>query len=260
MTEEYFKSRRQLVMWSGILFAFQTVGLDLESLKSATGTLGTAYRLITRPDLVPFVIIVLVGYFLVRFAIEYFRCDEASRRLRVSRVDAYLTAGIALSSLILFGFTRVGVSILREIERMGNQDWIPWAPYGYPVGLLVLLAASFWRGNEGAHLDHVVRESEKVLNSEDMSKIYHGYHLQLGLIELFYVSLLGGACLTAAAAYHATSILLLRVIFVPLSFATPVAGYLLGKKVFRRRPDAEKREIVEKIWRIEGVGDLDNYS
>jgi hypothetical protein len=99
LTEEYHKSRRQLVLWSGILFAWELIGINLEDV---TGEIGGVAKSIKSPQAIPWMLLVLVAYFFYRLIIEWLQCESQRRHRMVSRVDFMISLGIALMAFFLF--------------------------------------------------------------------------------------------------------------------------------------------------------------
>lgn len=60
---EYHKARKQLMLWAGILFIWELVGIDLEKAKESGGNAGAIISAIKSPQAVPWVLLILVVYF-----------------------------------------------------------------------------------------------------------------------------------------------------------------------------------------------------
>jgi len=52
------------MLWSGILFIWELVGIDLEKAKEAGGNAGAIIGAIKSPQAVPWALLILVAYFL----------------------------------------------------------------------------------------------------------------------------------------------------------------------------------------------------
>jgi hypothetical protein len=93
-----------LVLFSAILLFWEYVGIQLHQ-----GTAATEAELpfktkitILNPEAIPVVLSLAVIYFLVRFFIELYQCDETLRAARPARIDKWLSLGISAAALIVF--------------------------------------------------------------------------------------------------------------------------------------------------------------
>lgn len=87
LSPEYHKARKQLMLWAGVLFIWELVGIDLEKAKETEGNVGALVRAIKSPQAIPWVLLILVGYFLFKYSVGWYQCSERRRNLRVSRID-----------------------------------------------------------------------------------------------------------------------------------------------------------------------------
>ena len=53
LTPEYHKARKQLMLWAGILFIWELVGIDLERAKEAGGNAGSVIAALKSPQAIP---------------------------------------------------------------------------------------------------------------------------------------------------------------------------------------------------------------
>jgi hypothetical protein len=98
LSNEYHKARKQLMLWSGILFIWELVGVDLNKAGTSGGNIGTLISSIKSPQAVPWVLLVLVAYFAFKLRIEWRQCSEARRQVPEAIQDyyiAFIVAGIA---------------------------------------------------------------------------------------------------------------------------------------------------------------------
>lgn len=104
LSDAYHKARRSLALFSGILIAWEYVGISVGDPEAgATGTLpGDVTVAIRNPEVVPVVIVLLVLFFAARLTIEWWQCDPHRRELLASRVDLFLTFGLAGFSVLIF--------------------------------------------------------------------------------------------------------------------------------------------------------------
>jgi hypothetical protein len=87
LTPEYHKARKQVMLWAGILFVWELIGIDLEQVKKAGGYTGALITAIKSPQAVPWVLFILVAYFLFKTTVEWHQCSAARRNLRISQID-----------------------------------------------------------------------------------------------------------------------------------------------------------------------------
>src|SRR4051794_36387991 len=87
LTSEYHKARKQLMLWAGILLIWEFVGIDLEKAKETEGNVGALVKSIKSPQAVPWVLLILVGYFLFKLTVEWYQCSEARRNMKVAKID-----------------------------------------------------------------------------------------------------------------------------------------------------------------------------
>ena len=121
LTTEYHNARRQLVLWSGILFAWEFIGIDLKAMQNAEGTLGALAKSLKSPQAVPWILLILVMYFFYRCFIEFFQCNPERRVETVSIMDIMVTIGIAIIAISLF-FTHklLNVQVAEGKSLLGN--------------------------------------------------------------------------------------------------------------------------------------------
>jgi hypothetical protein len=53
LSSEYHKARKQLVLWAGILIAWELVGFDLEKARESGGNTGALIAAIKHPQAIP---------------------------------------------------------------------------------------------------------------------------------------------------------------------------------------------------------------
>jgi hypothetical protein len=112
LTPEFHRARRQLMLWSGVLFAWNLVGIDIAEVAKGEGNLAALARSLKSPQAVPWVLIILVAYFLYRMSIEWLHSPEMRREMRASKADFTVSWLVALVAYCLhFGQEFAGVQV-----------------------------------------------------------------------------------------------------------------------------------------------------
>jgi len=107
LTSEYHKARKQLMLWAGILFIWELVGIDLDKVKEAGGNAGAIITAIKSPQAVPWVLLILVAYFLFKTTIEWYQCSASRRSLRVSRIDFSSAWIVSMAAYALYMYQSI---------------------------------------------------------------------------------------------------------------------------------------------------------
>lgn len=110
LSSEYHKARKQLMLWAGILFIWELVGIDLEKAKEMGGNAGAIINAIKSPQAIPWVLLILVAYFLFKTTVEWHQCSGSRRALRVSRVDfgsAWIVTALAYALYAYQAISRI---------------------------------------------------------------------------------------------------------------------------------------------------------
>jgi len=110
LTESYHKARKQLVLWSGVLLAWELVGVDQSRLEGQTGSF---FNALERPGAVPWVLFVVVSYFGFRTSVEWAQCDQERRRRLAAKYDLRACGVISSASItvLLWSETPLGSTI-----------------------------------------------------------------------------------------------------------------------------------------------------
>jgi hypothetical protein len=110
LSSEYHKARKQLMLWAGILFIWELVGIDLDKAKEAGGNAGAIVGAIKAPQAIPWAFLILIVYFGFKLRIEWGQSNQLRRQMRESRMDYYSA------------FHRSGRSVC-PVSRSGNQSY-----------------------------------------------------------------------------------------------------------------------------------------
>jgi len=102
LTPEYYKARRGLMLFSGLLLAWELIGIEL-SQKLNIESLNLDIT-IKSPQAAPAVLIILVIYFSIRIAIEWHQSPSERRKEKASVADIVLTTTVVVASLSISTF------------------------------------------------------------------------------------------------------------------------------------------------------------
>ena len=100
LSSEYHKAHKQLMLWATILFIWEFVGVNLDEAKDAGGNIGPIVAAIKSPQAVPWVLLILVFYFLFKCSVEWAQCHVDRRRILFARIDyvaALIVSGAAIT-------------------------------------------------------------------------------------------------------------------------------------------------------------------
>lgn len=135
LSTEYHKARKQLMLWAAILLVWEFIGIDLEKAKDADGNVGAFVKSIKSPQAIPWVLLILVGYFLFKCTVEWYQCNATRRGMRVARIDftsAWLISLLAYA--LYFGQELSRVQLADRIDLFG------WST----LPVIGLSLATFW--------------------------------------------------------------------------------------------------------------------
>lgn len=107
LAPEYPKARRQLVLWSALLIAYELIGIDMQELAKAGGNAGAIAKSLRNPEAIPWVLLALVVYFFYRVWVEWENSPIARRKERGARIDRGVTWAISFAALGLYAFQRM---------------------------------------------------------------------------------------------------------------------------------------------------------
>lgn len=135
LSSEYHKARKQLMLWAGILFIWELVGIDLEKARQAGGNAGAIITAIKSPQAVPWVLLILVAYFLFKTAIEWYQCNESRRRLKVSRIDFLSAVAVTVLAYALYAYQAIKrVQLADALTYYSVYSFFSGALIGWAIG------------------------------------------------------------------------------------------------------------------------------
>ena len=122
LSTEYHKARKQLMLWSAILFIWELVGIDLEKAKQAGGNAGAIIGALKSPQAVPWALVILVFYFAFKLRVEWRQCNQSRRRVSEARQDyysAFVVAGAACALYFVQTMSRIQLAnFLQSSNRL----------------------------------------------------------------------------------------------------------------------------------------------
>ena len=145
MTEGYHKARRQLVLFSGILVAWEYVGISIGDGSSVTATVpvGETPVTIRNPEVLPVVILTLILYFAYRLGVEWYQSDKKRRGLLVSRLDLAISGLMAGGAILLFIFQQTSAfrlaDALTPLTFAGAVAGVVWVVAGSRVAAWIIM-------------------------------------------------------------------------------------------------------------------------
>ena len=144
LSTEYHRARKQLLLWSAILLGWSLIGIDLEKVKEAEGNVGVLMRAIKSPQAVPWVLLILIGYFIFKVTIEWRQSSQGRRKLRVAKIDYYSAVSIAVIAYFLY-FGQI-VSRIQIADFLQSHSAPIWASMvGGMIAIEAILAVGYYR-------------------------------------------------------------------------------------------------------------------
>ena len=133
LTSQYHRSRMLLVLFSGLLGAWELLGCKLDG--KLFGVLTVEHQ-----NLIPLVLLLCTLYYGVRLGIEWYQSSDERRQRTPSQVDLSLAFGLAVLALIVFLVQKLaGVNIGDKLQGAGLAATVGSWFAGF--GVLVVFAA-----------------------------------------------------------------------------------------------------------------------
>jgi hypothetical protein len=90
------------MLWATILLVWELIGVDLSKAKDAGGNVGPIVTALKSPQAVPWVLLALVLYFLLKCSIEWAQCHLERRKIRFARADFISAWIVSLAAIVLY--------------------------------------------------------------------------------------------------------------------------------------------------------------
>ena len=101
LTDAYHKARRSYCLFSGLLIAWELIGIQLPK-----DPFPQIKIILKSPEAAPFIFISLILFFSFRMTIEFLQCDQKRIDNKYSKIDFHVAHLLALISVLLFIFQR----------------------------------------------------------------------------------------------------------------------------------------------------------
>lgn len=102
VSQEYHRARKQLVLWSALLFAWEFIGIEIKD-----NLFPNLNVHIKSPGAAPYVLLCLVLYFGYRIVMEWLHMPPERRNVRITRRDFKVSIAIPIIALLVFGIQQV---------------------------------------------------------------------------------------------------------------------------------------------------------
>lgn len=126
LSDQYYKARKNLSLFSGLLFAWEFIGLEIAP-KPAQDLNVT----LKSPQATPYVLLALTAYFLARLLTEWNQSSPERRSTRASRFDLALSLAIPVTAILTFALQR---ALEIRIVNLVSMSWFFLAICGTLIG------------------------------------------------------------------------------------------------------------------------------
>lgn len=111
LSEQYYKSRKQLMLYSGLFFVYEFIGI-----KVPTKPIPNSDLELLSPKAVPIVLLILVIYFLYRSYIGWKLSNDDIKAMKVSKQDYYPSIAVAIISILLFAYQSISKVRIADLD------------------------------------------------------------------------------------------------------------------------------------------------
>lgn len=98
--EQFYKARKQLALFSGLLLAWVLIGIKPDNL--GDGTLGAIFKAIETPAAIPLVLAVLILYFIFRLCLIWQLCPDDGKSRWEAKLDFRSTWILGVLAVVLY--------------------------------------------------------------------------------------------------------------------------------------------------------------
>ena len=141
MTDAYHKARRGYGLFSGLLIAWELIGIQVNA--SPFSDFNVTLK---SPEAAPYILITLVGYYAFRLTVEWYQCDSSRRALKVSRIDFFIAHSLGFVAVGLYAIQR-GFGLRLADQLRDSPPY--WIVFGLVSSMLVLVT---WRNYKRAQI------------------------------------------------------------------------------------------------------------
>jgi hypothetical protein len=143
LSSEYHKARKQLMLWAGILFIWELIGVDLHQAIATGGNIGAIVNSLKSPEAVPWALLILVGYFVFKLHVEWRQCSETRRQVREARMDYYSAWIVSIAAIALYFGQKISSAQFADLLRRPRV--ITFSLFGIVLGFAIAWAISALR-------------------------------------------------------------------------------------------------------------------
>jgi len=196
LSSEYHKAHKQVMLWSGILFIWELVGIDLTKAQMSGGHLAAVISAIKSPQAVPWAFVILVTYSLFKFTVEWYQCSPDRRTMRVARIDFVFAWITSLMAYTLF--------LGQTISRVQFADFLqdPVRRNSLLVGMIVGVTGPLFVGFIRKRAPLNQRDTRRIIIVMVIFSVVMLLLFRFVLLSLewrfIFVAMISGACFSFA--------------------------------------------------------------
>lgn len=111
LSKHYYSSRKQLALYSGIFLAWELIGLNIPNKPLTNSNIE-----IKSPEAFPFVLLVMISYFIYRTLIGWYLSNPQIRKQKISRFDLNTSFSIAFIAVLIYVYQTISKEQLFNIS------------------------------------------------------------------------------------------------------------------------------------------------
>ena len=128
------------------MFIWELVGVDLNKAIATGGNIGAIVNSIRSPQAVPWVLLILVGYFAFKLRVEWRQSSAARREIREAKHDYYSAWTVAMVAVILYvGQAISHIQLANVLSSDNGTAFTRGLLMGLSGSLGVFLLIKWWR-------------------------------------------------------------------------------------------------------------------